>query len=599
MRRALALLFLLLCLPLGWAGQESESEEREGPQASPRAAAFTFLEAIAAVRAGRTEEWATAIGCLNLSKAGVEPDSEQARMLARDLWGALNRIRVVSAEDFASWQAGQDTFVVFPRPLDPVDEDILSRVDTGGRRIVLAEDAQGRWHFSASTVAGISELYRALQPLESKIDADESDLRTQSWLRSWMPAQLKAGSVLGFEYWQWLGLVVLLFCGLVLDQIVRRIATLVAGRIVRGVQGEAGAELLADTVRPVGLLSAGLLWLALIRVLDFHGVSLTAMLTAIRVFVVLTGTWAGWGAVDLASEVLQQKAQRTSGKIDDILVPLLRKTAKLFLLALGIVYGAQSLDIDIVPLVTGLGIGGLAFAFAAKDTIENFFGSIAVILDRPFEVGDWVVIGDVEGTVEELGFRSTRVRTFYNSQITMPNAALVRATVDNYGRRKYRRWKTTVGVQYDTTPDQLLAFTEGIRELVRSHPYTRKDGYQVWVNGFGASSIDILLYIFHEVPDWSTELRERERLMIDIVRLADRLGVQFAFPTQTVHLYQEQHGQATSKHPLPEASSERRAWDEGIREARSLIRDQPWQSEKPPPVVYRQGPTPFGGDSGE
>jgi MscS family membrane protein len=598
MRRRLALLFLLLAAPLAWSGP-SDQEPGDASLASPRATTFTFLKAIGAVREQRTEEWATAIGCLNLSQVGVAPESEEARMLARDLWGALNRIRVVSAEDFESYESGQDTFVYFPRPLDPLDEEILSRVDTGGRRIVLAKDGQGRWRFSAPTVAGISELYRALQPLESKIDADENELRTQPWIRSWMPAQLKAGLLLGFEYWQWLGLVVLLFCGLVLDQIVRRIATLVAGRIVRGVDGEADRKLIADTVRPVGLLAAGLLWLAFIRVLYFRGASLTAMLTAVRVFTVLAGTWAGWRAVDLASEVLQQKARQTSGKIDDILVPLLRKTAKLFLLALGIVYGAQSLNIDILPLVTGLGIGGLAFAFAAKDTIENFFGSIAVILDRPFEVGDWVVIGDVEGTVEELGFRSTRVRTFYSSQITMPNAALVRATVDNYGRRKYRRWKTTVGVQYDTTPDQLLAFTEGIRELVRSHPYTRKDGYQVWVNGFGPSSIDILLYIFHEVPDWSTELRERERLMVDIVRLADRLGVQFAFPTQTVHLYREEHAAAASKPPVPEGSSERRAWDEGIRQAQTLVRNQPWQGEKPPPVVHRKGPSPFGGDSRE
>ena len=598
MLRRLALLVSLLTVPPVWAGQSPVAQEvADAAHESPRATTFTLLEAIGAVREGRTEEWATAIGCLNLSQVGVAPESEQARMLARDLWGALNRIRVVSAEDFESYRDDQDTFVYFPRPLDPVDEEILSRVDTGGRRIVLARDGQGNWRFSAPTVAGISELYRALQPLESKIDADEAALRTQSPIRSLMPAQLKAGTILGFEYWQWLGLVVLLFSCLVLDQLVRRIATIVGGRVVRGVHAEADRKLIADTVRPVGLLAAGLLWLALIRSLDFRGSSLTALLTAVRVFSVLTGTWAGWRVIDLASEVLQQKSRRIAGKVDGILVPLLRKTAKLFLLALGLVYGAQSLDIDILPLVTGLGIGGLAFAFAAKDTIENFFGSIAVILDRPFEVGDWVVIGDVEGTVEEFGFRSTRVRTFYDSQITMPNAALVRATVDNYGRRRYRRWKTTVGVQYDTTPDQLLAFTEGIRELVRSHPYTRKDGYQVWVNGFGSSSIDILLYIFHELPDWSTELRERERLMIDIVRLADRLGVQFAFPTQTVHLYREEHAAAASKHRVPEGSSERQAWDEGIRQAQTLVRNQPWQGEKPPPVVYRKGPTPFGGDS--
>ena len=259
---------------------------------------------------------------------------------------------------------------------------------------------------------------------------------------------------------------------------------------------------------------------------------------AVRVFLVLTGVWAGSRLLDVLAAFALLQTQRTDTRFDDVLVPLVRKGLKLAVLAVGLVYAAKAMNVDLLPLLTGLGIGSLAFAFAAKDTIENFFGSIAVILDRPFEVGDWVAIGDVEGTVEELGFRSTRVRTFYNSQLTVPNATLVRATVDNYGRRQYRRWKTHLGVQYDTTPEQLVAFTEGIRELVRTHPFTRKDYYQVWMHGWSASSMDVLLYVFFEVPDWNTELRERERLFLDIVRLADRLGVAFAFPTQTVHLHQ-------------------------------------------------------------
>jgi MscS family membrane protein len=242
-----------------------------------------------------------------------------------------------------------------------------------------------------------------------------------------------------------------------------------------------------------------------------------------------------------------------------------------------------------VPLVTGLGIGGLAFAFAAKDTIENFFGSVTVLLDRPFEVGDWVIVGDTEGTVEELGLRSTRIRTFYNSQVTVPNATLVRATVDNLGRRAYRRWKTYLGVQYDTPPETLLAFTEGIRELVRQHPYTRKDFYQVWCNDFADFSLNILLYVFFRVPDWSTELRERERLFVDIVRLADRLGVQFAFPTRTVHLYREEHRPHEIAYEIPAGAHDSDATEAGVRAAREITAEQPWQKDKPGPVRFEVG----------
>ena len=181
-----------------------------------------------------------------------------------------------------------------------------------------------------------------------------------------------------------------------------------------------------------------------------------------------------------------------------------------------------------------LGIGGVALAFAAKDTISNFFGSMTVLADRPFGIGDWVVVGDVEGTVERLGFRSTRVRTFYNSVVTIPNSRMADTNVDNYGKRQYRRVRVMLSLTYDTPPEKIDAFCEGIRELIRLHPYTRKDYYHVYFNKFAASSLDVLLYAFFQVPDWSTELRERHKLFNDILRLAKRIGVDFAFPTQTL-----------------------------------------------------------------
>jgi MscS family membrane protein len=399
-------------------------------------------------------------------------------------------------------------------------------------------------------------------------------------------AALQAGEFVGLRYWQWLGLAILIFLGVVADQVVRFLFTPVARRLTHRFHASLDREVASGFVRGLGLLAMAVLWWVFVRILALPDAARDTALTAIGLFLVLAGTLTAWRLVDLVGEVLLAKSRETESKFDDILVPLLRKTAKLIVVAFGIIYGAQHLSINIVPLLTGLGIGGLAFAFAAKDTIENLFGSVAVVLDRPFEVGDWVVVGDVEGTVEELGFRSTRVRTFYNSLVTVPNAALVRATVDNYGRRQYRRWKTVLGVQYDTTPEQLLAFTEGLRELVRRHPYTRKDYYQVWCSDFGDSSINVLLYVFHEVPDWSTELRERERLLVDIVRLADRLGVQFAFPTRTLHMYREEHHAHEPQLTVPKGSSDDLAMRAGKLAAREVTSDQPWRKNPPGAVVF-------------
>jgi MscS family membrane protein len=406
------------------------------------------------------------------------------------------------------------------------------------------------------------------------------------WLKEAIPENLKRDEFLGLKYWQWLGLLVLIFLGFAADHVVRLVLRPIVRRGVLSLHSEAEDQTIKNAVRALGLFAGALVWLILVEALGMGGAAGDIARAAVGFYAVFTGTLTGWRFTDLAAEVLLHMAKRTASTFDDILIPLVRKTIKVFIVAFGIIYGAQNLRINIVPLITGLGIGGLAFAFAAKDTIENLFGSIAVVLDRPFAVGDWVVVGDVEGTVEELGFRSTRVRTFYNSQVTIPNSTLVRASVDNFGRRTYRRWKTYIGVQYDTPPEKLLAFTEGIRELVRRHPYTRKDYYQVWCNDFGDSSLNILVYVFHLVPDWATELRERERLFVDIVRLADRLGVQFAFPTRTIHLYKEEHAPHEAQYEIPRGSGDEDAKLVGLRVAQELTEDRPWRADKPGPVDY-------------
>jgi MscS family membrane protein len=416
--------------------------------------------------------------------------------------------------------------------------------------------------------------------------AGAEEAEAPEWLDDVVPEVLRHSRFFGLEYWQWIGLLLLIFLGFVADHIVRGIFRPVIRRAIRRLNSDADEDRIKDAVRALGLFAGAVVWLVLVKALVLSGTTRDIASAAVGVYAVFTGTLTGWRFTDLLADVLLHLAKRSEAKFNDILVPLLRKTLKVFIVAFGVVYGAQNLKIDIVPLLTGLGIGGLAFAFAAKDTIENFFGSIAVILDRPFEVGDWVLIGDVEGTVEELGFRSTRIRTFYNSQVTVPNATLVRANVDNYGRRTYRRWKTYIGVQYDTSPEKLLAFTEGIRELVRQHPYTRKDFYQVWCNDFGDSSLNILVYIFHHVPDWATELRERERLFVDIVRLADRLGVQFAFPTRTVHLYNEEHTPPRPQYDIPRGANDGDSRRAGADAARAITEDRPWRKERPGPVDF-------------
>jgi MscS family membrane protein len=264
-----------------------------------------------------------------------------------------------------------------------------------------------------------------------------------------------------------------------------------------------------------------------------------------------------------------------------MLVPLLVRTLKIVVFIVGLVFIASRLTEEVWSILAGISLGSLAVGFAAKDSIENLFGTFTVLLDKPFELGDWITVGPIDGSVEAVGIRSTRVRTFYNSLISVPNSTFINAHVDNMGARRYRRIKTTLGLTYDTPPAKVDAFCEGVRELIRTHPYTRKDSFHVYLNNFSASSLDVMLYCFVETPDWATELRERHRLLADILRLAETLSVEFAFPTQTLFMSSVEAA-AHANIPPDEAS----AGELGRGAAHTIVRDglAPWDGGVPPPV---------------
>ncbi|TVQ63474.1 MAG: mechanosensitive ion channel family protein [Phycisphaerales bacterium] len=560
-----------------------------GPPASlnsPRATMFSFLEAMHRVHTApayafeRRQAMEDAVGCLDLNAVTRAAGADTAVQLL----GVLNRIgevRMWSLPDRAEvLERGLETYVYFPNPEDPAHRALIEAAPDG--RIVFSVDERGAWRFSADTVAGVSALYRAVEHLPVVFGVDERALSVSLRIRSLMPPSLREGEVIGVEYWQWIGLLLVILIAATVDTAVRFFLAAFATRWIARKGEKPEADTLKRTVRPFGLFAAALLLPPGLWVLGMPDVALFVLTPAIHFFLMLAGVWAGFRVTDLVSEVFAKRAARTRTKFDDLLVPMIRRAVKIFILVFGLIYIAQSMDIEILPLLTGLGIGGLAFAFAAKDTIENFFGSVAVLVDRPFEVGDWVRIGEVEGIVSDLGFRSTRIRTFYNSLVTMPNATLVRATVDNYGRRRYRRTWQTLGIAYNTAPERIESFCEGIRELIRLHPYTRKDFYAVNFTAFKDDSLEILVCVFHECPDWQTELRERQRLFVDIVRLANRLGVEFAFPTQTLYLRRDD-GELPPAAPTPGPDADTRAIRDGRREAQRITRDASWRGARPPP----------------
>ena len=217
-------------------------------------------------------------------------------------------------------------------------------------------------------------------------------------------------------------------------------------------------------------------------------------------------------------------------------VPLIKKTLATLFGIFGILVIAESLGCDVKDFLAGLGIGGLAFALAAQDTLANLFGSFVVMMDNPFHVGDVVRIGNNEGSVEDIGLRSTRLRTGSRSQIIIPNKTVASEAVINFSRMPQRRVDQTIGLTYDATPEQIEALAAELRSLLRLEEGVHKDTIVVTFAGFGESSLDLEIVYFSDNPNWASYMALRERVNLAIMRTVARRGLSFAFPTRSVVL---------------------------------------------------------------
>jgi MscS family membrane protein len=388
----------------------------------------------------------------------------------------------------------------------------------------------GKWLFSEATVEQISILYR--NTFSSFIEA----LLDQ--LPSWA-----ANEWLGVEIWQYLAVLIWLLIGMILRKIFEFVLDNYIRRITKRTKFTWDDDLLDSVERPSGFIF--LMGFFLITYTNLQlSVTVNMYLSAILEIAISAGfVWLFYNLADVFAKYLTVITSKTDNTLDDQLVPLIRKTLRFFIVVMGVILILQNNGYNVASLIAGLGIGGLAVALAAKDTLANFFGSITIFVDKPFRIGDWIKVAGVEGTVEEVGFRTTRIRTFYNSLVSVPNSNIATTDIDNLGMRRYRRFKSVLNLTYSTSPEQMEAFVEGIKGIVKANKHFRQDYYEVHFNSMGAHSLDVLVYVFFDVPDWSTELQQRHNFLIEILRLAEEVGVEFAFPTQTVHVdsfYKEQ-----------------------------------------------------------
>ena len=570
----------------------------------------TFMQAMTDL----PKNYEIAVDCLDLGSGITINDANRQRAL--DLYTALSALGYLQGSNKGVPISVEDKteFQLFPAP-DDVSTQVLERSNrlrtiSGGKGLIRLElDGKGIWRFDKKTVSDKNnETMRlairrlALEDPELLATIRQSN-SVQAWLLSIAPEQL--WNKFFFLAWvQWIGIGIVIFLGVLTDFMVRFIlGVLLSVPIKRLILRVAGCddfeyENIKKSAKAIGFVFGILVWRWGIQALFLPIFAFNLLLIVTDILLVLGAINAAFKLTDLLGDIIQHRATKSANKLDDLLIPILRKTLKFIILIFGMVYVAGALNIEVTPLVAGIGIGSLGFAFAAQNSIENFFGSVTVILDRPFQVGDWISIEGIDGTVETVGLRSTRVRTFYNSEMTIPNSILIKTMVDNYGRRRFRRWNTKVDLLYETTPEQVEAFCEGARELVRHHPFMQRDNYQIFLNEFGESGIQILVYVFWNTPDWSTELRERHRFMLDLMRLAKEVGVSFAYPTQTVYL-----ARANQKHEEPSnlhlGQEEFANHETGREAARRIMKGAGWNKNRPDAYKYTLAEKPIDGMSND
>ena len=242
--------------------------------------------------------------------------------------------------------------------------------------------------------------------------------------------------------------------------------------------------------------------------------------------------------IDYIGLILKQRAALTENKMDDQLIPFATEIGRILVVifalffVLGNVFG-----INITALATGLGIGRIAIAMASKESLENLLGSFTIFFDRPFTVGDVVKAGNVTGMVEKVGFRSTRIKTFDKSVVTVPNKKMIDAELDNLGLRPVRRVKFHVGLTYSTTTEQIKKIVHDIQEMINSHKKTNEEG-KVRFQEFGASSLDILILYYVNSPKWEDLIDVKEDINYKIMDIVKKHNSDFAFPSTSVYLHQ-------------------------------------------------------------
>ncbi|MHC4562143.1 MAG: mechanosensitive ion channel family protein [Planctomycetota bacterium] len=355
-------------------------------------------------------------------------------------------------------------------------------------------------------------------------------------------ADVLAIEILDNRLWQWLALLGVLLGSMIAGRIISYGLLGRANRLRERPGWETLEILLRAIEKPAILLLVGI-GLHLSRIFMTLDAEMKGHWTkATTVLVTVAFGWLVYRLVDAVEHYLRRWTSKTETPLDDQLVPLIRKSLRvLIVIMVGLFIVQNVCKQDIGALLAGLGLGGLAFALAAKDTLANLFGSLTILADRPFHLDDRIRVNGHDGVVEEVGFRSTRLRTLDGNLVIVPNASMTSHMVENVGRRPFIKRVLNVTVTYDTPPEKLQRGVDILKDMLaaRMNAFPEENPPRVSFSDFNAESLNIVVYYYFTPPDWWEYLEFNHAFNSELLQRFNDEGIEFAFPTRTLYVKQD------------------------------------------------------------
>ncbi len=518
--------------PSSTASPSPDTPDRQ----TPRNTMAGFLEATG------SRDYRRAADYLDLSRVPKDRRAEMGPVLARELRIVLDQTISVDLEALSDQPDGS------PQEGVPADRALIGTIASKPRPIPLllqrlpGEGATRPWKVSAATVAQIPRLYREFG---------------YGPLGDYLPPAFFEIRVLELALWQWLALMLLVG----LSSVVAWVGTVVVLQVLRRLAGRA-APLLGGQFAAIisGPLRLTIGVLAFFVGSTFLNLSISAHQLFVGVekaLIIIIVAWLLLRMIDVLGDLATERLLGVGRPTATAVVPLGRKATKVVIVALALLAVLQNSGVNVTGVLAGLGIGGLAVALAAQKTVENLFGGITLILDQPVRVGDFCRFGDKVGTVEEVGLRSTRVRTLDRTVVSIPNGHFSSLELENFTLRDRIWLHTTLGLRYETTPDQLRHVLVEVRRMLYAHPKVDSGAARIRFVSLGAYSLDLEIFAYARTSDYDEFLAIREDIYLRIMDIVAESGTGFAFPTQTTYLARD-GGLDDSKRNAAEAQV--RAW---------------------------------------